>query len=42
MHTHNIYFYDKIGKIPTISLNMCFLELSEELPILRDSKTSLN
>ena len=40
MSTHNIYFQDKIGKIPRISHNICFLELSEELP--RDSKTNSN
>ena len=37
MSTHNIQFHDKIKKI---SLNICFLELSEELR--RDSKTSSN
>ena len=38
MCTHNIHA--KIGIIPTISLNICFLDLSEEFP--RDSKTSSN
>ena len=38
MSTCNIHFHDKIGKIPKISLNICFLELLEEFP--RDSKTS--
>ena len=37
MSTHNIQFHDKIKKI---SLNICFLELSEEFR--RDSKTSSN
>ena len=37
MSTHNIQFYDKIKKK---SLNICFLELSEELR--RESKTSSN
>ena len=40
MNTHNIHFHDKIGKSPEISLNICFLELSEEIP--RDSKMSMN
>ena len=40
MSAHNIYFPYQIGIIPKISLNICFLELSEKLP--RDSKTSLN
>ena len=42
MSTHSIDFHDKIGKNPKIlvSLNICFLELSEEFP--RDSKTSSN
>ena len=40
MSTHNMHFHDKIGKNPTISLNICFLELLQIL--LRDSKTSLN
>ena len=39
MSTHNIPFYDKIRKMPKISLNICF-KLSEEFP--RDSKTSSN
>ena len=30
MSTHNIHFHDKIGKNPKTSLNICFLELSEE------------
>ena len=32
MSTHNIHCPDKIRKIPKISLNICFLELSEEFP----------
>ena len=40
MSTHNIHFHDKVGKIPEISLNICFLDPSEEF--LRDSKMSLN
>ena len=40
MSTQNIHFHDKIGKIPKMSLNICFLELSEEFS--RDSKTSSN
>ena len=32
MCTHNIPIHDKIGKIPKISLNICFLELSDEFP----------
>ena len=32
MSTYNIHFLDKIGKIPKISLNICFLELLEEFP----------
>ena len=40
MSTRNNYFHDKIGKNPTISLNIYFLELLEEFP--RDSKTSSN
>ena len=40
MSAHNIHFHDKTGKIPEISLNVYFLELSEEFP--RDSKTSTN
>ena len=39
MSTHNIYFHDNIGKSPKISLNICFLEMSEKFP--RDSKTSM-
>ena len=31
MRTQNIHFHDKIGKIPKISLNICFLELSDEI-----------
>ena len=30
MSTRNIHFYDKIGNFPKISLNICFLEQSEE------------
>ena len=30
MSTHNFRFLDKMGKNPKISLNTCFLELSEE------------
>ena len=30
MSTHNIHFHGKIGKIPNIYVNICFLELSEE------------
>ena len=37
MSTHNIQFHDEIRKF---SLNICFLELSEELR--RVSKTSSN
>ena len=37
MSTHNIYFHDKIGKHPKISLDICFLELSEEFPRVRIS-----
>ena len=33
---NNIQFHDKIRKLSKISLNVCFLELSEEYP--RDSK----
>ena len=40
MCTHTIHFHDDIGKNPKISLNICFLDLSEEFP--RDSKTSSN
>ena len=40
MSTYNIHFHDKIQTIPKISLNICFLELSEEFP--RDSKPSSN
>ena len=36
MSTYNIHFLDKIGKNPKISLNICFLKLSEKLP--RNSK----
>ena len=37
MSTHNIHFYDKKIKenFPEISLNICFLELSNKFP--RDS-----
>ena len=38
MSTHNIYLHDKIGKNAQISLNICFLELSEEFS--RYSKSS--
>ena len=31
-NTHNKHIYDKIGKIPKVSLNVCFLELSEQFP----------
>ena len=38
---HNIHFHDKLrNKIHKMSLNICFLELSEEFP--KDFKTSLN
>ena len=40
MSTHNIHFYDKMGKIPTISVNMCFLKLSKEFP--KDSKARIS
>ena len=40
MSTRNIYFHDKRGKIPKMSIDICFLDLSEEFP--RDSKKSLN
>ena len=40
MSTHNIRFHDKIRKNPKLSLNICFLELSEEFS--RDSKTCSN
>ena len=40
MSTHSIHFRDKIGKFSKISLNICFLDLSEEFS--RDSKTSSN
>ena len=40
MRTHNIHFHDKIRKFPKISLNICFLELSEKNP--GDSKPSSN
>ena len=33
MSAHNIHFRDKIGKNPKISLNICFLELSEDFPL---------
>ena len=36
MSTHNIQIHDKIRKLPPKSLNICFLELSEEFR--RDSK----
>ena len=36
MSTHNIQFHGQIGNLPKISLNIYFLELSEEFP--RDSK----
>ena len=39
MSTHNIHFYDNIGKVPK-PLNSCFLELKEEFP--RESQTSSN
>ena len=32
MSTYNIHFLDKIRIVPEISLNICFLELSEEFP----------
>ena len=32
MSTQDIHFYAEIRKIPTIPLNICFLELSEEFP----------
>ena len=37
MSKHNIRFPVKIGNIPKLSLNVCFLKLPEEF--LRDSKT---
>ena len=40
MSAHNMYYHDKVGKRPTESQTICFLELSEEL--LRDSKTGSN
>ena len=40
MSTHNIHFHDKIENFLQISLNIRFLELSEEFP--RDSKMSSN
>ena len=40
MSIHNIHFHDKIEKNPKITLNIGFLELSEEFS--RDSKTSSN
>ena len=41
MDIHSMHFNDKIRKkIHKISLNVCFLELSEK--ILRDSKTGSN
>ena len=40
MSTNNIHFDDKIGKNPQKSLNICFLEQSEEFP--RDLKTCSN
>ena len=40
MSTHNIHFHYNIGKFPNISLNIYFLELSEEFPW--DSKKSSN
>ena len=40
MSSHNIYFHDKIGNIPKLSLDIYFLKLLEEVP--RDSKTSPN
>ena len=39
MRTHSIHFHYNI-KIPIISLNICFLELSEEFPT--NSNTSSN
>ena len=33
MNTHNIQFHDEIGKVPKVSLNICFFELSEEFRI---------
>ena len=36
MSTQNIHFHDKTRNFPKISLNICFLQLSEEFP--RDSK----
>ena len=36
MSTHNIHFHDKIENFHKMTLNICFLELSEEFP--RDSK----
>ena len=38
MSTHNIHLHNK--KVPKISLQICFLELSEEFP--RDWKKNLN
>ena len=40
MSTNNMHFHDKIGKIPKISLDICFLELSEEFH--KGSKTGSN
>ena len=40
MSTHNIHFHNRVGKLPKISLNICFLELSEEFS--RDSKMRSN
>ena len=41
MSTHNIHFHDKRGKIPKISLNICFLELAEEFPRINKNKFKL-
>ena len=36
MSKHNLLFHDKVGQLPKISLNICFLDLSEEF--IRDSE----
>ena len=36
MNTHNIYFHDKILNSPNISLNISFIELSDEFPLRKN------
>ena len=41
MSTQNIHVHDKIGKNPKISLNICFLEPSEDFPIISHDKQAI-